>query len=97
MEFHITNIRFIKIALLLIVAGVWVIVFQNAGILPQISPQVVVADSALRIMGEIDVNNTVFIKGSVDANIESINGYNKFYKDPRTGEYYVIPITDPYE
>ena len=92
-----TDRRFIKIALTLIAAGVWIIVFQNAGIFPRITPIVVVADSALRVQGEIDVNNTVFIKGSVDANIESINGYSKFYKDPRTGEYYVIPMTDPYE
>lgn len=92
-----SNIKYIKISLALIVAGVWIIVLQNAGILPPLKPQVVVADSAIRVMGEIDVNNTVFIKGSVDANIESINGYSKFYKDPRTGEYYVIPVTDPYE
>jgi hypothetical protein len=92
-----SNIKYIKISLTLLVIGVWIIVFQNAGIIPQIVPQVVVADSAIRVMGEIDVNNTVFIKGSVDANIESINGYNKFYKDPRTGEYYVIPVTDPYQ
>ncbi len=97
MSFHVSNTRFIKASLALIVVGVWVIVFQNAGIFPAISPQVVVADSALRIHGEVDVNNTVFIKGSVDANIESINGYSKFYKDPRTGEYYVLPMTDPYE
>lgn len=92
-----TNIKFIKAALALIVVGVWIIVLQNAGIIPPVKPMVVVADSAMRVMGEVDVNNTVFIKGSVDANIESINGYSKFYKDPRTGEYYVIPVTDPYE
>lgn len=92
-----THIKFIKTALVLIAVGVWIIVLQNAGILPQISPQVVVADSALRVMGEVDVNNTVFVKGAVDVNIESINGYSKFYKDPRTGEYYVIPVTDAYE
>lgn len=91
------NIKFIKIALALIVAGVWIIVLQNAGIIPQARPHVVAADSAMRVMGEIEINNTVFIKGSVDANIASINGYSKFYKDPRTGEYYVIPVTDPYE
>ncbi len=91
------NIRFIKISLVIIAIGVWVIVFQNAGVFPSIRPQTVVADSAIRVMGEVDVNNTVFIKGSVDANLESINGYSKFYKDPRTGEYYVIPATDPYE
>lgn len=91
------NIKFIKVTLVLIVVGVWIVVFQNAGIVPAIKPQMVVADSAIRIMGEVDVNNTVFIRGSVDANIESINGYSKFYKDPRTGEYYVMAITDPYE
>jgi len=92
-----SNIKYIKITLTFLVVGVWIIVFQNAGIIPPVNPQVIVADSALKVMGEIDVVNTVFIKGSVDANIESINGYSKFYKDPRTGEYYVIPITDPYE
>lgn len=92
-----THIKFLKTALVIIAVGVWIIVLQNAGVLPQISPQVVVADSALRIMGEVDVNNTVLVKGAVDVNIESINGYSKFYKDPRTGEYYVIPITETYE
>lgn len=92
-----TNIRFIKAALSLIVVGVWIIVFQNAGVVPTYNRQIVVADSALRVYGEIDVVNTVFVKGNVDANLESINGYSKFYKDPRTGEYYVIPTTDPYE
>lgn len=91
------NIRFFKIVLIVIAAGIWMIVFQNAGIIPQIAPQRVAADSSIRVFGEVDVLNTVFIKGSVDANIESINGYSKFYKDPRTGEYYVIPITDPYQ
>ncbi len=89
--------RFIKTILILIATGIWMLVFQNAGILPSLSPQVVVADSALRVTGEVDVTNTVFVKGSIDANIESINGYTKFYKDPRTGEYYVLPVTDPYE
>ncbi len=91
------NIRFFKIVLVVIAAGIWMLVFQNAGIIPQIAPQRIVADSAILVTGEVDVLNTVFIKGAVDANIESINGYSKFYKDPRTGEYYVIPFTDPYQ
>ncbi len=97
MGFKVSTVRFIKTSLVLTVLGIWIIVFQNAGLIPPFFPQVVVADSALRVTGEVDVNNTVFIKGSVDANIESINGYSKFYKDPRTGEYYVLPMTDPYE
>lgn len=91
------NLRFFKTSLILIVVGIWILVFQNAGIIPQIAPQRVTADTAILVTGEVDVLNTVFIKGAVDANIESINGYSKFYKDPRTGEYYVIPVTDPYQ
>ncbi len=91
------NSKLIKWALILLTIGVWVLVFQNAGIFPRVKPQIIAVDSALKVKGEVDVNNTVFIKGSVDANIESINGYSKFYKDPRTGEYYVIPVTDPYQ
>ncbi|MFA5418257.1 MAG: hypothetical protein WC341_07355 [Bacteroidales bacterium] len=94
MEIHF---RFFKTVLIVIAVGIWVIVFQNAGIIPQALPQRMVADTAILVTGEVDVLNTVFIKGSVDANIESINGYSKFYKDPRTGEYYVIPVTDPYQ
>ncbi|OFY52000.1 MAG: hypothetical protein A2W85_03615 [Bacteroidetes bacterium GWF2_41_31] len=94
MEIHI---RFFKTVLVVIAIGIWIIVFQNAGIIPQAIPQRIVADSAILVTGEVDVLNTVFIKGAVDANIESINGYSKFYKDPRTGEYYVIPVTDPYQ
>jgi uncharacterized membrane-anchored protein len=89
--------RFIKVTLLSIAIGIWILIFQNAGIIPPLVPQVVQADSALVVTGEVDVTNTVFIKGAVDANIESINGYSKFYKDPRTGEFYVLPVTDPYE
>ncbi len=89
--------RFTKLTLLLLTIGVWIIVFQNAGIFPRIKPERITVDSALRVQGEVDVNNTVFVKGSVDANIESINGYSKFYKDPRTGEFYVLPVTDPYQ
>jgi hypothetical protein len=91
------NTRFFKVTLVMIALGIWVLIFQNAGIIPQVSPRRITVDSALRVTGSVDVDNTVFIKGSVDANIESINGYSKFYKDPRTGEFYVIPVTDPYE
>jgi len=91
------NSRFIKLTLILIAVGIWVLILQNAGVIPQVSPQRIAVDTALQVTGSVDVDNTVFIKGSVDANIESINGYSKFYKDPRTGEFYVLPVTDPYQ
>lgn len=89
--------RFVKTTLILITVGIWIIVFQNAGIFPALVPQEFKTSEPIVVTGEVDVNNTVTVKGNVNANIESINGYNKFYKDPRTGEYYVIPVTDPYE
>lgn len=90
--------QFLRTILILITVGIYILILQNAGLVPQIRPiEVQSTDEGLLIRGEVDIPNTVFIKGVVDANLESINGYNKFYKDPRTGEFYVIPVTDPYE
>lgn len=88
---------FIRSILILIALGIWVIVFQNAGVLPQLKPTMVSTNQAMEVKGVVEVENTVFVKGRVDANIEAINGHSKFYKDPRTGEYYVLPVTDPYQ
>jgi len=89
--------RFVKTTLISIAVGIWIIVFQNFGIFPRFTPIEITSEEPLKVTGEVDVNNTVTVKGSLNVNLESINGYTKFYKDPRTGEYYVIPITDPYE
>jgi len=90
--------QFLRTILILITVGIYILILQNAGLVPQIRPmEVQSTNEGLLIRGEVDIPNTVFIKGVVDANLESINGYNKFYKDPRTGEFYVIPVTDPYE
>lgn len=89
--------RFFRTTLVLIVIGIWVLVFQNAGIFPPVRTPRVEVDSLVRVTGAVEVDNTVFVKGAVNANIESINGYSKFYKDPRTGEYYVLPVTDAYK
>lgn len=91
------NSKFLKTTLVLMTIGIWIIVFQNAGIFPRMSPLNISTEEPILVTGEVDVNNIVNVKGSVNANLESINGYSKFYKDPRTGEYYVIPFTDPYE
>lgn len=91
------NNKKFRTILLVIAIGIWFIVFQNAGIIPQFRPAKVQADLPVPVTGAVEVENVVFVKGQVDANIESINGYAKFYKDPRTGQYYVLPVTDPYE
>jgi hypothetical protein len=94
MEKHLS---FQKSILIIIAVGVWVIVLQLTGIVPQIRPFHIASQDVLQVKGEVEVENVVYIKGTVDANLESINGYSKFYKDPRTGEFYVIPVTDPYQ
>lgn len=91
------NLGPIRTTLIVIAIGIWILIFQNAGIVPPIRQQRVVVDSLVRVKGAVEVDNTVFVKGTVNTNIESINGYSKFYKDPRTGEYYVIPMTDAYK
>ncbi|MFZ4462384.1 MAG: hypothetical protein ACOYN5_00935 [Bacteroidales bacterium] len=88
---------FLKTILIVIAVGVWMIVLQLTGLIPQIQPLSMATSDVVEIKGAVEVENVVFIKGTVDANLESINGYSKFYKDPRTGEFYVIPMTDPYE
>lgn len=88
---------FLKSILIFIAVGIWVIVLQLSGIFPQLRPLRLTSEDTLQIKGDVEVDNVVYIKGTVDANLESINGYSKFYKDPRTGEFYVIPVTDPYE
>ena len=91
------HIGFIRSILVIIAIGIWLIVFQNFGIFPRIYPEKVEAVGLVEVKGIVEVDNVVFVKGRIDANIESINGYSKFYKDPRTGEYYVLPVTDPYD
>ena len=89
--------RFLRSVSVVIAVGVWLIVLQNSGVFPQLRPAKVQSIAPVEVTGAVEIENIVYIKGQVDANLESINGYSKFYKDPRTGEYYVIPVTDPYE
>ena len=62
----------IKAILIIIVTGIWIGIFQNAGIIPTTQrvrvTNTVNTDS--RVTGEVEIENTV------DVNIEAINGYN---------------------
>ncbi len=68
---------FQRVLLILIAAGVWTIVFQNAGVIPT-SQKVEVTNN---IRGSVEVDNTVDVNGSVsvdnevDVNISSVNGH----------------------
>jgi hypothetical protein len=79
--------KFFKSVLTLIAVGVFIIILQNAGVIQPLNPVKITPSDpeGLLIKGEVDIPGTIFIKGSVDANIESINGYSKFYEDPQTG------------
>ena len=91
------DFKHLKSILIAILIGIWFLVFQNAGIIPRVTPVKIASDTSIMVTGSVDIESVVYIKGKVDANIESINGYAKFYKDPRTGQYYVLAVTDPYE
>ncbi len=91
------NNKLFKRLIIAITIGIWIIVLQNAGVVPQLRAWEVRGGAPIPVTGSVEIENVVLIKGKVDANLESINGYTKFYKDPRTGQYYVLPVTDPYE
>ena len=84
----------LKVILILICLGIWMIVLQNAGIIPTKQNVYVEGgyiDGTVYVRGSVDVDNTV------DINIHEINGHrNVFFNNPRRGEknkYYVLPVT----
>jgi hypothetical protein len=93
----------LKAILVIIASGIWVIVLQNAGIIPHIpSEQIVCVKGGYidaDVSGTVDVNsikNMVNVTGDVDVNIMRINGQrNVFFNNPTRGEkdrYYVLPV-----
>lgn len=78
----------LKAILIVIGLGIWVLVLQNAGIIP--SHQNVRVVNSVDIRGTVDVGNTVGVHGSVDVgevnvNITKINGW-------RAANYYRYSI-----
>lgn len=53
-----------KVILLVIACGVWVIVLQNAGVIPT-SQKVYVTGGYVRVNGSVDVDNSVSVYGRV--------------------------------
>lgn len=74
-----------KSILSIIAIGIWVLVFQNLGIIPN--------NQDVRVKNIIDAD----INKPVDVNLQYINGRsNVFYNNPKEGEkdeYYLIPVT----
>ena len=66
------------VLLTLLVVGVWAIVLQNTGLIPPLSrPEVDVANT-VRIRGSVDVDNTVTLDTyrSIDVNLAEVAGYD---------------------
>ena len=88
-----------NVLFIVLIIGVWVLVFQNAGIIPT-KQNVYVKGGYIDadVSGSVDVDNSVDVNGEVDVNIEAINGHrNVFFNNPRRGEenkYYVIPVSN---
>ena len=97
METKSKNIS-LKAILIAIGLGIWVIVLQNAGIIPT-KQNVYVKGGYIDadIDGTVDVRGSVSVDNTVDINIQEINGHrNVFFNNPRRGEknkYYVLPVT----
>lgn len=82
------KIATLKMLLLLLVIGVWILVFQNLGVIP-VTQNVNVK--------EVEYGTEIGIRGAVDANLQYINGRRDvFFNNPSRGEedkYYVIPVS----
>jgi len=61
----ISNNKSLKIILVLMTVGIWIIVLQNAGIIPT-KQKVYVKGGYIDVSGRVDIDNTVQIRGSVD-------------------------------
>lgn len=94
MEINLEGIS-IKTILIFIGIGIWVIVLQNAGVIP--TSQRVHVTNTVGIEGRVDVDNKVEVEGSVDVgivdiNIAKINGRNSFYDHNGNKDYDRIPV-----
>jgi hypothetical protein len=99
METNFNNIS-IKSILITIGAGIWLLVLQNAGIIPKLvetEQRVYVQGGSIdaEVTGSVTVDNTVdvTVDNTVDINIEAVNGYsNAFYGPSKDGTYDAIHV-----
>lgn len=95
----------LKAILIAIGAGIWVIVLQNAGIIPKLvgsenGTQIVyVAGGRINadIQGTVDVSGSVSVDNEIDVNLSAINGKsNVFYDFGGNRNYVRIPVMTTY-
>jgi hypothetical protein len=91
METNFNN-KSVKSILITIGAGIWLLVLQNAGIIPKYiekEERVYVSGGSI----DADVSGRVSVDNTVDINIEAINGYsNAFYGPSKDGSYDAIHV-----
>ena len=77
--------------LIILTIGVWIMVFQNIGIIPVFFPHTVKVAGVTDVKGKLEVvNGSAHLK----VDLTAINGNtNAFYMDD-DGEYIVLPIID---
>lgn len=71
--------------------GIWILVFQNFGVLGEKSQHVYVTGGDI----DADVSGSVSVDNTVDVNLYKINGYrNCFYNNysKHPNDYYRIPV-----
>ncbi|MBS1486982.1 MAG: hypothetical protein JST43_05275 [Bacteroidetes bacterium] len=88
----------LKAMLFLIGIGIWIIVFQNAGIIPTKQNVYVKGgyinwiNNPVHIVGEV----STIVGNTVDINIQEINGQrNVFFNNPKQGDkdkFYLLPV-----
>jgi hypothetical protein len=93
METKSKNIS-LKAILITIGIGIWILVLQNAGIIPT-KQNVYVKGGYIDadINGTVDVRGSVSVDNTVDVNLDAINGKsNVFYDFGGNGNYVRIPV-----
>jgi hypothetical protein len=91
METKSKNIS-LKAILITIGVGIWILVLQNAGIIPT-KQNVYVKGGNI----DADINGSVSIDNQVDVNIDAINGKsNCFYDFGGNGNHVRIPVMTTY-
>jgi hypothetical protein len=70
----------LKAVLITIAVGIWVIVLQNAGIIP--TNQNVKVINTVDVDGNVEVSGSVSVDNTVDMNLQQINGRSDcFYQN----------------
>jgi len=87
----------IKIILITISIGIWVIALQNMGIIPMNQNVKVINTIEADVSGKVDIGNSVNVNGYLDVNLDAINGHsNAFYDFNGNHNFVRIPVYTGY-